>query len=85
MRVRLVYFAWIRERIGKAGEELDVPAEVVTIGDLIAYLSKLGEEYEAAFEVPKVIRAAINEELVEHDEPIARAREIGLFPPMTGG
>jgi len=85
MRVRLVYFAWIRERIGKAGEERELPETVASIGDLIAHLSTLGEEYAAAFEVPKVIRAAINEELVEHDEPIAGAREIGLFPPMTGG
>ncbi|MCX8999012.1 molybdopterin converting factor subunit 1 [Rhizobiaceae bacterium BDR2-2] len=85
MPVRLVYFAWIRERIGKRDEELALPASVVTVGDLIAHLATLGEDYAAAFEVPKVIRAAIDEELVEHDEPIAGAREIGLFPPMTGG
>lgn len=85
MRVRLVYFAWIRERIGKAGEDMDLPADVVTIGDLIAHLAARGETYASAFEVPKAIRAAINEELVEHDEPLAGAREIGLFPPMTGG
>ena len=85
MRLRLVYFAWVRERIGRADETLDIPDSVRTVGDLIAHLSTLGEEYAAAFEFPKVIRAAINEELVEHDEPIAGAREIGLFPPMTGG
>lgn len=85
MRTHLVYFAWIRERIGKAQEELRLPEEIVTIGDLIAHLATLGEEYAAAFAVPGVIRAAIDEELVEHDEPIAGAREIGLFPPMTGG
>ena len=85
MRLRLVYFAWVRERIGRADETLDIPDSVRTVGDLIAHLSTLGEEYAAALEFPKVIRAAINEELVEHDEPIAGAREIGLFPPMTGG
>lgn len=83
--VKLVYFAWVRERIGKGEEELDLPASVQTAGDLIAYLATLGEEYAAALQYPKAIRVAINQEHVEHDEPIAGAREIGLFPPMTGG
>ena len=85
MSIRIVYFAWVRERIGKASEELELPADVKTVGDLIAHLSTLGEEYAAAFEVPQVIRAAINEEHAEHGEPIGNAREIALFPPMTGG
>ena len=83
--MKLVYFAWVRERIGKGEEELDLPENVVTAGDLIQYLSGLGEEYEAAFQFPQAIRIAVNQEHVEHDEPIAGAREIGLFPPMTGG
>ena len=83
--VKLVYFAWVRERIGKGEEELNLPASVQTAGDLIAYLATLGEEYAAALQYPKAIRVAINQEHVEHDEPIAGAREIGLFPPMTGG
>lgn len=82
---RLVYFAWVRERIGKAEEELDIPASVKTVGDLIAYLPTLGEDYENALQFPDAIRVAINQEHVERDEPIAGAREIGLFPPMTGG
>lgn len=82
---RLVYFAWVRERIGKGEEDLDLPASVVTVGDLLAHLQTLGEEYEAALEFPEAIRVAINQEHVERDEPIAGAREIGLFPPMTGG
>ena len=83
--VTLVYFAWVRERIGKGEEEIELPADVKTAGDLIAYLATLGEEYENALQFPKAIRVAINQEHVEHDEPIAGAREIGLFPPMTGG
>ena len=82
---RLVYFAWVRERIGCSEEELVLPAEVVTVADLLDHLKTLGENYEAALEFPDVIRVAINMEHVEHDEPIAGAREIGLFPPMTGG
>lgn len=85
MKTKLVYLAWVRERIGKAEEELDLPGSVKTAGELIAYLATLGEEYENALQFPKAIRVAINQEHVEHDEPIAGAREIGLFPPMTGG
>lgn len=85
MKTKLVYFAWVRERIGKAEEELDLPDSVKTAGELIAYVATLGEEYENALQFPKAIRVAINQEHVEHDEPIAGAREIGLFPPMTGG
>jgi len=85
MKTKLVYFAWVRERIGKGEEEIDLPDAVTTAGDLIAYLATLGEEYENALQFPKAIRVAINQEHVEHDEPIAGAREIGLFPPMTGG
>ena len=85
MSVRIVYFAWVRERIGKGSEEIELPAQVKTVGDLIAHLSTLGEEYEAAFQVPGVIRAALDEEHSDHDEPIGSAREIALFPPMTGG
>lgn len=85
MSVKLVYFAWVRERIGKGSEEINLPEGVTTVGDLIAHLSTLGEEYEAAFAVPQVIRAAIDEEHADHDEAIGTAREIALFPPMTGG
>jgi molybdopterin synthase sulfur carrier subunit len=83
--VNLVYFSWVRERIGKGEETLEVPAGVVTIADLLAHLKTLGEEYETALEHQNVIRAAINQEHVEHGEAIAGAREIALFPPMTGG
>ena len=82
---RLVYFAWVRERIGKSEEELDLPASVRTGADLLRHLKTLGEDYAHALEHEKVIRIAINQEHVEHDEPIAGAREIALFPPMTGG
>ncbi len=83
--VHIVYFAWVRERIGKSEEDIDLPAEVTTARQLIKHLSTLGEEYEAAFEFPDVIRVAVNQEHIDHDESIAGAREIGIFPPMTGG
>lgn len=85
MSVRIVYFAWVRERIGKGSEEIELPDTVKTVGELIAHLSTFGEEYAAVFEVPQVIRAAIDEEHADHGEAIGTAREIALFPPMTGG
>ncbi|TCL96796.1 molybdopterin synthase subunit MoaD [Rhizobium sp. PP-WC-2G-219] len=83
--VRLVYFAWVRERIGVGDEIVSLPDTVVTAGDLIAFLKTRGEDYEAALEHENVIRVAIDQEHVEHDEALGSAREIALFPPMTGG
>ena len=83
MKVR--YFAWVRERVGKPEEEVDVPASVGTVGELITWLSGRGEEYAYAFENPRVIRAAIDRAHVRADAPIKGAGEIAFFPPMTGG
>ena len=83
--MKSVYFAWVRERIGKTGEDIAPPAAVVTIGDLIGWLSRRGEGYAYAFENPGVICAAIDRTRVGHDAPIAGAGEIAFFPPMTGG
>lgn len=82
---KLIYFAWVRERIGKSEEEIALPASVVTVADLLNHLKSLGEEYETALQFPDVIRVALDQEHVEHDEPIGDTREIGIFPPMTGG
>jgi molybdopterin synthase sulfur carrier subunit len=83
--MKAVYFAWVRERIGKAEEDIAPPTDVVTIGQLIAWLSRRGEEYAYAFEKASIIRAAIDRAHVKHDAVIAGAREIAFFPPMTGG
>ena len=85
MKLELVYFAWVREKIGKPAETIDIPAGVVTVGDLLNHLKGLGEEYQEALQHDRVIRVAIDQEHAEHDEKIAGAREIGIFPPMTGG
>jgi molybdopterin synthase sulfur carrier subunit len=85
MKVDLVYFAWVRERIGKSAETLELPDTVRTVANLLNYLKGLGEEYEMALEHDRVIRVAIDQEHAEPDDPIAGAREIGIFPPMTGG
>jgi len=83
--LKLVYFAWVRERVGKAEDEVALPKDVATVGDLLKWLSGRGEEYAHAFENPKVIRAAIDKSHVKPDTVIAGAREIAFFPPMTGG
>ena len=83
--MKLVYFALVRERIGKAEEEIVPPASVTTVAELMRWLRERGEEYAHAFENPKVIRAAIDKSHVRPDTAIAGAREIAFFPPMTGG
>jgi sulfur-carrier protein len=83
--MKVLYFAWVRERIGKAEETVEPPAAVQTVGDLIGWLTTRGEQYAYAFETPKVIRAAIDHSHVKAGALIAGAREIAFFPPMTGG
>ena len=83
--MRLSYFAWVRERIGKGEETIEPPPGVKTVEDLIAWLAARGETYAHAFETPRVIRAAIDHAHVKQDAAIAGAREIAFFPPMTGG
>ncbi|MGV3552364.1 molybdopterin converting factor subunit 1 [Rhizobium sp.] len=85
MKTRLVYFAWVREKIGKGTEEIDLPDSVVTVGDLLNHLKTMGEEYAAALEYDRVIRVALDQEHAHHTDRIAGVREIGIFPPMTGG
>lgn len=83
--MKVKYFAWVRERVGKAEETIEPPASVSTVDDLITWLAKRGEGYAYAFERPRVIRAAIDHAHVKPDTRIAGAREVAFFPPMTGG
>ncbi len=83
--MKLRYFAWVRERIGVAEEDVEPPAGIATVGELVAWLSGRGEGYAYAFENPKVVRAAIDKSHVRADAKIAGAGEIAFFPPMTGG
>lgn len=83
--MRAIYFAWVRERIGKSEEEIDPPASVMTVADLIAWLSARDESYAYAFEKPLAIRAALDKTHVRPETPLGSAREVAFFPPMTGG
>ncbi|TCT37133.1 molybdopterin converting factor subunit 1 [Martelella mediterranea] len=82
---KLVYFAWVRERIGLSEEEIALPENVTTVSELLAFLRQRGEEYELALFEPEIIRVALDKAHAEHDEPVRNASEIALFPPMTGG
>ena len=83
--MKLVYFAWVRERIGKGEEIVEPPSEVTTVGDLIGWLVQRGEEYAHAFENPKIIRTAIDHVHVRSGTLLKGAAEVAFFPPMTGG
>ena len=83
--LKLVYFAWVRERVGLAEETVVVPDGTRTIADLVRWLKTRDEGYQAAFENETIVRAAIDHMHVKPDAAIAGAREIAFFPPMTGG
>lgn len=85
MTVKVLYFAWVRERVGKAEETVEPPAGVVTVADLMDWLAGRDEAYAHAFENRRSIRAAVDQAHVRPDAAIAGAREIAFFPPMTGG
>jgi molybdopterin synthase sulfur carrier subunit len=84
-RVKLLYFAWVREKVGSGSEELELPPGVETVSDLIGWLRTRGPEFDAAFARPQVIRAALDRVHVKPSARIAGAREIAFFPPVTGG
>ena len=83
--VRIVYFAWVRERVGLPEETLDIPTDLATIADLVRWLKARGEGYEAAFADEKIVRAALDHVQAKPGSPLGTAGEIAFFPPMTGG
>ena len=82
---KFVYFSWVRERIGTAEEDIVLPETVRTVNDLIGFLREHDEAHASVMEHDKVIRFAVDQEAVERDDTIVGAREIAIFPPMTGG
>jgi molybdopterin synthase sulfur carrier subunit len=83
--MKLMYFAWVREKIGINQETVSPPETVKTISELITWLESRGPEYRAAFENRESIRAAINQTHVDHQSTLEAAAEIAFFPPVTGG
>jgi sulfur-carrier protein len=81
--IDVLYFAWVRERIGLPKERLETNA--VTVADLITQLRAREERYDAAFADLSALRVALDQELSSFDAPLAGVREVAFFPPMTGG
>lgn len=83
--MKILYFAWMRQRIGISNEVIELPEAVGTVDTLVDWLETRGDGYRNAFAKREVIRAAVNQEYVQFDHPIAENDEIAFFPPVTGG
>jgi molybdopterin synthase sulfur carrier subunit len=83
--VELLYFAWVRERVGRGSEIVDPPADVSTVAALLDWLAEQGEGHSAAFADRGRLRAAVDQVFVPLDASITGAREVAIFPPVTGG
>jgi molybdopterin synthase sulfur carrier subunit len=83
--MRILYFAWLRERIGLAEEEVSPPPGIVTLADLTGWIKGRSPRHEAAFADTRMIRSAIDQESAGPETPLGNAREIAFFPPFTGG
>ena len=83
--MQLLYFGWVRAKIGISGEEIELPAGVSGVHSLIDWLQDRGDVHSEALEDLSVIRVAVNQEMAEMDTAIAANDEVALFPPMTGG
>ena len=81
--IEVLYFAWVRERIGLPKEKVETNA--VTVADLVAELRAREERYAAAFADTSALRVALDQELSDFESPLAGVREVAFFPPMTGG
>jgi len=85
MNIKILYFAWLRERLNRGEEEVSPPSDVITIGDLIEWKSNTDEGFAIAFAKRSLIKSALDENIVSHDTPLNEAKTIAFFPPMTGG
>ncbi|HET9146896.1 MAG TPA: molybdopterin converting factor subunit 1 [Acetobacteraceae bacterium] len=83
--MKILYFAWLREKIGAAEETVSPPAGIATLGELMGWLAQLSPRHAAAFAETRGIRGAIDQEFARSDSPLGDAAEIAFFPPFTGG
>jgi len=83
--MRLVYFAWLREKIGRREEEITLDGRIKTVAQLLDFLEKQGENYSQALAKREHVCVALDKVHAEHDAFLAGASEVALFPPMTGG
>jgi molybdopterin converting factor subunit 1 len=83
--IRILYFAWLRERTGTGEEVFMLPDGICTVGALMGLLRSRGEGYEQAFAIPRLVRAAVNQDFASPDTLISPGDEVAFFPPVTGG
>jgi molybdopterin synthase sulfur carrier subunit len=83
--VTLLYFAWVRQKIGKSEEQILLPERIATVADLVKHLRARGGGYAEAFAEPKRLRAAVNQDHVSFDAVVCDQDEVAFFPPVTGG
>ena len=83
--MKILYFAWLRERVGASEEQVPVPAGVTTVGDLIAWLSDRGAGHASAFANRRTVRCAVNQDFAEPAALVHPGDEVAFFPPVTGG
>jgi molybdopterin synthase sulfur carrier subunit len=85
MAIEMLYFAWVREAIGVGREQVDPPAGTARVSDLVDWLAERSEGHARAFVDRSRLRAALDQVFVSLDAPLGSAREVALFPPVTGG
>ena len=85
MKIRILYFALLRDALGRAQEELEVPEDVTTVAGLRELLRGCGEPYATALGNARRVRAAVNQEMAEPDDAVKAGDEVAFFPPVTGG
>jgi molybdopterin synthase sulfur carrier subunit len=83
--VTLLYFAWLRQKLGTGHEQIDIPAHVRTVHQLVEYLSRRGDTFSQVFSDLRGIRPAVNQDWAEWTSPIQPDDEVAFFPPVTGG
>lgn len=83
--MKILYFAWMKQKIGTGLEEVDPPAEISTAGQLVDWLKDRGPGYEAAFKDAKAIKVAVNQDFATLDSAVGAGDEVAFFPPVTGG
>jgi sulfur-carrier protein len=83
--LRILYFAWLRERVGVAEEDVAVPPEVRDVAGLIAWLRGRSPGHAAAFSLERTVRCAVNQDFAAPDAPVRPGDEVAFFPPVTGG
>ncbi|MEQ8247595.1 MAG: molybdopterin converting factor subunit 1 [Alphaproteobacteria bacterium] len=83
--MKVLYFAWLRQRVGVAEETVEVPRDIATVGALLTWLRQRSDAHAAALSDLSVVRVAVNQEYARDDDPVANDDEVALFPPVTGG